>query len=361
MLIGIDASKVVKPFKTGTETYSVEIIKALAKIDRQNDYLLYTPKPLDNKLPDLGKNFKVKILPFGKFWTQIRLSLEMLSHKPDILFIPAHTLPLIFPQKTVVTLHDLGFKHFPELYSRSDIYYHNWAMDHSVKHAYRILTDSEFTKKDLMFNYTLDPTKISVVPLGYDEKTFRPPASKSLRRKPYLFYIGRLEEKKNIVGMIKAYAILRQEKGIRHQFILAGRPGFGYEKIKEAIAKLPSEIQRDVIELGYVDQKTYINYLKNASILFFCTFFEGFGLPLLEAMASGVPVVASNCTSIPEITGKAAVLVDPTKHFEMAVALSRVIHNKGLQKALISKGLTRASLYSWEKTAKKTLEILENL
>lgn len=360
MLIGIDASKVAKPFKTGTETYSVEIIKALAKIDCQNDYLLYTPKPLDNKLPNLGKNFKVKILPFGKFWTQIRLSLEMLSHKPDLLFIPAHTLPLIFPQKTVVTLHDLGFKHFPELYSTTDIYYHNWAMDHAAKHAYRILTDSEFTKKDLMLHYTLDPAKISVVPLGFDEKTFRSATSQT-QRSPYIFYIGRLEEKKNIVGMIKAYEILRKEREICHQFILAGRLGFGYEKIKETIAQLPPEIRRDVIELGYVDQKTYTDYLKNASILFFCTFFEGFGLPLLEAMASGVPVVASNRTSIPEITGKAAVLVDPTKPFEMAAALSRVIHNRGLQKALISKGLTRASLYSWEKTAQKTLAILENL
>lgn len=360
MLIGIDASKVVKPFKTGTETYSLEIIKALAKIDYKNQYILYTPKTLKEKIPDLPKNFYEKVLPWGKFWTQMRLSYEMLRKKPDILFIPAHTLPMIYPKKTVVTLHDLGFKHFPELYSPTELSYHNWAMDHSVKHAYHILTDAAFTKKDLISKYTLDPQKISVVALGYDQKTFFPLKERK-KTKPYLFYVGRLEEKKNIVGMIRAYAILRKEQKITHQFVLAGRPGFGYEKIQSEIKKLPRDIQKDVVELGYVDQKTYVEYLKNADILFFCTFFEGFGLPVVEAMASGIPVVASDRTSIPEITGKAAVLVDPTKPFEMAVELSRVINNSGLRKALISKGLVRASLYSWQKTAQKTLDILENL
>lgn len=360
MIIGIDASKTAKTYQTGTETYSTELIKALSQIDQINQYILYTPTPIDEKLPNLGNNFQIKVLPFGKFWTQIRLSREMLRHKPDILFVPAHTLPLTFPQKSVVTIHDLGFKHYPELYPASELLYHNWAANHSVNKACHILVDSSFVKKDILDFYAIDPQKISVVPLGYDEKTYRPLVKKTAK-KPYLFYIGRLEEKKNIVGMIKAYEILRKEKNIKHQFILAGRPGYGYDKIKTTIQELPKDIQKDIIELGYVDQKTYISYLKNASVLFFASFFEGFGLPLVEAMASGVPIVASNRTSIPEITGKAAILVDPQKPFEMAVALSRLIHSQGLQKALISKGLARASLYSWQKTARKTLDILLNL
>ncbi|HLB95650.1 MAG TPA: glycosyltransferase family 1 protein [Patescibacteria group bacterium] len=360
MLIGIDASKVAKTYQSGTEVYSTEIIRAFSRIDRENQYLLYTPKPIRDKLHNLGKNFKVKILPFRKFWTQIRLSQEMLAAKPDILFIPAHTLPLIFPKKSVVTIHDLGFKHFPELYPPVDILYHNWAANHSLKNAHHILTDSEFVKKDLGRFYPIDPRRISVVPLGYDEQTYRPLKTKT-SKKPYLFYVGRLEEKKNIVGMLRAYRILRKEKAIKHEFLLAGRPGFGFERIKKEIDLLPAEIKPDVIILGFVDQQKYVELLKNASILFFCSFFEGFGLPLLEAMASGIPVVASNRTSIPEVCGKAAILVDPSKPFDMAVALSKIIHNRGLEKALISKGLARASLYSWEKTARKTLAILEGL
>lgn len=360
MTIGIDASKTAKTYQTGTEVYSTEIIKALSVIDSINHYILYSPQPIQNKLPNLGKNFEIKVLPFGKFWTQIKLTREMMRHKPDVFFVPAHTLPLSFPKKSVVTIHDLGFKHYPELYSSVDLLYHNWAANHSIKNACHILVDSEFVKRDILKFYTIDPQKISIVPLGYDKETYRPLKNKSTKI-PYLFYIGRLEEKKNIVGMIQAYAILRKEQKIKHQFVLAGRPGFGYDRIRKTIQSLPVEIRKDVIELGYVDQETHIKYLKEASILFFASFFEGFGLPLLEAMASGVPVVASNRTSIPEITSKAALLVDPQKPFEMAAALSKVINDSGLQKALISKGLVRASMYSWEKTARLTLEVLENL
>jgi glycosyltransferase involved in cell wall biosynthesis len=222
MLIGIDASRTAKPFKTGTETYSTELIKALAKIDRQNDYILYSPKSLVDKLPKLPPNFQAKILPFGKLWTQIRLSWEFLTHKkPDVFFVPAHTLPLVHASKNVVTLHDVGFKHFPELYTPIDLLYHNWAMGHSVKHATHIITVSEFTKKDVMANFTIDPAKITVIYEGYDEKEFKPLKEKKSLAKPYLLFIGRLEEKKNIVGMIRAYAILRKEKNISHQFIFS--------------------------------------------------------------------------------------------------------------------------------------------
>jgi len=360
MTIGIDASRVGKQFKTGTETYTIELIKTLSQIDRKNDYILYSPKSISNKLPALGKNFRFRVLPFGRFWTQIRLTREMISHKPDILFVPAHTLPLVFPQKSVVTLHDLGFKHFPELYSSTDLMYHNWAMNHSVKHAAHIITPSEYTKKDILAHYTIDPIKISVIYEGYDENVFKPLKTKSAN-KPYILFIGRLEEKKNIVGMIKAYGLLRKEKEIKHQFILAGNPGFGYEKILAEINKLPGEIKKDIVLMGYVNQEKYVDLLKNADILFFCSFFEGFGLPPLEAMASGVPVVASDRTSIPEICSKAALLVNPEKPFEMAVGISKIINDPGLRKALISKGLTRASLFSWKKAAQETLKVCETL
>jgi glycosyltransferase involved in cell wall biosynthesis len=359
MLIGIDASKVVKPFKTGTETYTVELLKALSEIDPRNDYLLYTPKPFGNRLPNLGKNFKERVIPFGRFWSQIRLSGEMMTKKPDVLFVPAHTTPMIHPKKTVVTIHDLGFKHFPELYSPSEILYHNWAMNRAIKGSSHIIAISEFTKKDLLENFTLDPTKITVVYEGYDQEIFRPAKTKKAN-KPYILFVGRLEEKKNIVKMIEAYEFLRREPNIKHQFVLAGRPGFGYEKIEAAIAKLPKKIRDDIILPGYVSQEKYVELLQNADALFFCTRYEGFGLPPLEAMATGVPVVASNRTSIPEIVGKAGLLVDPDKPYDMAVALSKLLNSQSLQKALISKGLVRASMFSWKKCAEQTLEVLMN-
>lgn len=362
MIIGIDASRTAKQLKTGTETYSTELIKTLNDIDRKNKYILYTPKDLNDKLPNLGSNFKQKILPFGKLWTQVRLSWEMLTNtKPDVLFVPAHTLPMVMPEKSVVTLHDLGFKHYPELYSQTDINYHNWAMGHSVKHAQHIIAISEFTKKDIMKYFIVDPTKITVIYEGFDQEVFKPLKNNQKSEKPYILFIGRLEDKKNIIGMISAYAILRKEKNINHQFVLAGSPGYGFEKIQKELDKLPENIRKDIILPGYVSQEEYVKLLKSADILFFCTFFEGFGLPTLEAMACGVPVVASNRTSIPEICSKAALLINPEKPFDMAVALSKIINDNGIRKALISKGLVRASMFSWKKCAQKTLDVLEKV
>jgi len=356
MLIGIDTSRTTKPRLTGTEYYSIEIIKALAKLDDRDKFLLYAQFDPSKRLGKLGPNFATKIMPFPKLWSQVRLSFEMLTHKPDVLFVPSHTVPIIHPQNTVVTLHDLGFKHFPDLYSSKEILYHNWSMNYSAEHAKRIITPSEFTKKDLMKTYSIDPTKISVVWHGYNENKFKP--NPEAQRKPYLFYIGRLEEKKNIVNMIKAYALLRKEQSIKHQFILAGSPGFGYENIEKEIKNLPAEIQKDIIQLGYVPEEEYIKYLQEADIFFFCTNFEGFGMPIIEAMACDTPVVTSNVTSMPEIAGDAAMLASPKKPLEMAAALSRIIHSAKLRENLVNKGRERVKLFSWAKSAEKTLSVI---
>lgn len=357
MIIGIDTSRVTKPKLTGTEYYSIEIIRAIAKFDQQDQFILYSQKDPRPRLGKLEQNFKTKIMPFPKLWSQIRLSIEMMFRQPDVLFIPSHLVPIIHPKNTVVTLHDLGFKHFPELYSPKELIYHNWGMNFSAKHAKHIIAPSEYTKKDLIKTYTIEPNKISVIWHGFDHNLFKP--ALNVKKKPFIFFIGRLEEKKNIIGMIKAYAILRKEHGVSHQFVLAGSPGFGYENIQKEIDLLPKEISRDIIQLGYIDQNEYVRKLQEADIFLFCTFFEGFGLPIIEAMAAGTPVVASNTTSIPEIAGRAAILVDPQKPFQIAAALSKVIHSDSLKKSLILKGRVRSKLFSWEKAGDATLKVIK--
>lgn len=356
MLIGIDTSRTTKPKLTGTEYYSVEIIKHMLAIDDSDRFLLYSQFDPTKRLERIPRNAKIKVMPFPKLWTQIRLSFEMLFHKPDVLFVPAHTIPIIHPKNTVVTLHDLGFKHFPELYSPKELIYHNWSMNHGVESAKLIITPSEFTKKDLIKTYSLDPSKIHVVWHGFDHDSFvyKP----GVKKKPYIFYIGRVEEKKNSLGMIRAYALLRKEPSVKHQLILAGAPGFGFEKIKAEIETLPKDIQKDIIMLGYVSQEEYIKYLQEADIFLFTTFFEGFGMPIIEAFACGTPVVTSNVTSMPEIAGSAAILVDPKKPLGIAAALSRLVHSEHLKKQLIAKGRARARLFSWERAAEETLAVI---
>lgn len=362
MLIGIDASRATKEIKTGTEHYSEEIIIALSKIDAKNNYILYSPVAPKGKLANLPKNFRWKILPFTKLWSQIRLSWEFIfgREKPDVIFEPAHTIPLIHPKNMVVTLHDLGFKYFPELYSPFERKYHNFCMDFSARHGKYIITPSEYTKNDLIKVYGTNPKKITPIYHGYDLSLYRPLISNKLKKyQPYIFYLGRVEHKKNSAGLIKAYGMLRKEQGIKHKIVIAGKPGFGYDKFKEELHKLPVNVQKDVIELGYIKDDQLVCLMQNADIFFFPSLFEGFGLPVIEAMACGVPVVASKNTSITEIAGSAAMLINPHKPLQMAAALSKIIDSPVLRKSLVSKGLVRASTFSWQKAAEKTLKVLE--
>lgn len=357
MLIGIDTSRTTKPKLTGTEYYSIEIIKNMAKIDQKNRYLLYAQLDPSERLGKLPDNFKTKIMPFPKLWSQVRLSWEMLWAKPDVLFVPSHTVPIIHPKNTVVTLHDLGFKHFPELYSQEELAYHNWTMNFSANHAAQIITPSEYTRQDLIKTYDLDPAKIHIIWHGFDKDRFRP--NPNVKKKNYILFIGRVEEKKNIRNMIKAYGLLRQESKVSHKLVLAGSPGFGYDKIKEEMAKLPKNIQDDIIETGYISEADYTHRLQEADIFLFTTNFEGFGMPIVEAFACGTPVVTSNVSSMPEIAGNAALIVDPKKPLEIAAALSKLISDSSFKKSLILKGRVRSGLFSWEKAARQTLEVLE--
>lgn len=363
MLIGIDASRAVKNQRTGTEHYSQQIILNLALIDKDNDYILYSPIAPSGDLAKLPKNFSWKIMPFPKLWSQIRLSWEMIfaSSKPKVVFEPAHTIPIFHHQKTVVTLHDLGFKYFPELYTPLERKYHNWCMDFSVRHAAHIITPSLYTKKDLVKNYGINPKNISVIYHGYNNKIYKPRLYPKPIEDPYIFFVGRLENKKNIRGLIEAYELLRREPKIKHKLVLAGKPGYGYEKYRQFKDNLPPNLQKDIIELGYIEEEELSSWMKNADVFFFPSFFEGFGLPILEAMACAVPVVASKITSIPEVASDCALLVNPRKPFEMAAALSKIINDKNLYKTLANRGKVRANQFSWIKSAQQTLAVLEEI
>lgn len=360
-IIGIDASRSNTSQRTGTEYYSFEIIKEILKLNTQDVlFRLYSKTPLDY----VTKSEKVenKVMSFPKLWSQIRLSLEIFKNPPTVLFIPAHTIPLYHGQNTVVTLHDVGFKYFPELYTPLERYYHNWCMSFSLKHAKEIIAISEATKDDLVKLYGTDPKKITVIYHGYDkEKYFFKKEKNEMTDgiSPYIYFIGRLEAKKNIKTLIKAFAILKRDAQVKHKLVLAGRPGYMYEEIKDLINSLDEKIKADIVELGYVSDKDAPIYMRNADIFAFPSNFEGFGMPLVEAMASGVPVVASNTTSIPEIVGGAGLLHNVHDEKELAEKLLILINNPSEYKKYHELGLDRASCFNWDDAAKKTLEVIE--
>lgn len=360
-IVGIDASRSNTTQRTGTEYYSFEIIREMLKQKRSDVlYRLYSKTPLD--YIEKTENVENKVMAFPKLWSQLRLSAEILQNPPSVLFVPAHTIPLYHGSKTVVTLHDVGFRYYPELYTPLERHYHNWCMGFSVRHATEIIAISEATKKDLIEVYRADPQKITVIYHGYDKDKyyFKKDNDERLGKiGPYIYFIGRLEAKKNIVTLIKAFARLKSDQSILHKLVLAGRPGYMYEEIKDLINTLDPRIKNDIIELGYVSDEDAPIYMRNADIFAFPSNFEGFGMPLVEAMASGIPVVASSTTSIPEIVGGAGLLHAVKDDKELCEKLKLLIINRQEYKKYQELGLDRASCFNWDDAARKTLEVIE--
>lgn len=372
MKIGIEAARPNRPQKTGTEWYGFHVIQEMKKIaDKRDQFILYTNNPLHSgleKMPNDSWREEKLNWPLPRLWTQGRLSLEMLKNPPDTLYIPAHAMPVIHPKRTVVTLHDVGFERFPELYSKPDLWYHRWSAKFVINQASKIITVSNFSKKELIELYNAPADKIHVTHLGFDRDRYRviENQAKITRvlekykiKKPYLFFIGRLERKKNIHLLVEAFGRFKQKnKDDKHQLVLVGRKGFEYERISEMIQKY--NLEDWVIEPGWVAEE-HIPYLYNgAEIYTFPSSYEGFGIPSLEAMATGTPILASRAGSIPEICGDAALYFDTHSLESLEKELEKIISSEDIQKSLVQKGFERIKDFSWERTAQQTLDIIKN-
>lgn len=400
MIIGIDASRANRPWRTGTEWYSFYIIKHLAAIDRKNQYLLYLDK---EPAPDLAAalkpypNFRFKILswPWHYFWTLGRLSWEMLCHRPDVLFVPAHSLPLIQPRRTVNTIHDIAFAREGDLYLKKKVrseYRHgrkflnflvhlltrgryepnsldylSWSTAYALKHAAKIIAVSEFTKKEIIDVYSERyADKITVVHNGYPRQIYQPIPAAAERQailerygleEPFFLYVGRLEKKKNTPALVEAFSLFKEanpQSALR--LALIGNAGFGYDEIKYIIEEY--NLGREVMMPGWVAEEDMPAVFSAAYAFVFPTLHEGFGIPVLQAMACGLPAVMSDLPVLKEIAGSAALYFNPRDKSSIAAALSTIVKDQALHQALTVQGLERAQQFSWEKSAQETLKVL---
>lgn len=365
MLIGIDASRAFVKNRTGIEEYSYQVIKGLMKEIKDHQVVLYVRKnqKIDFELPE---GWKVKVIRWPYLWTQIGLSLELLFHPVDKLFIPAHTVPIVHPEDTAVVIHGLEYEFRPKAYSFWERLYMRCVIKNSVRWAKKIVAVSENTKKDLINLYKVPKDKISVVYEGVSEnfqsntndKIFNDNKNKKYEiiDIKYLLFIGRLEERKNILGIIDAFEILKEKYKVPHQLILVGNPGYGYEKIKNKISKCRSK--EDIILKGFVSDEEKYGLLKNAEVFLFSSFYEGFGLPILEAQAVGTPVVTSNVSSMPEVADYSAILVDPNSPRGIADAVYHLISNENLKNDIINKGFENVKRFSWDRCAEEIRRII---
>lgn len=361
MIIGIDASRAITKQKTGTEKYSRELIFELAKIDHINSYKLYVGPNYDGSFGNLPQNFEAVIINRKKFWTQVGLSVEMMKNKPDTLFVPSHILPISTPKRTVTTVHDFGWKYFPEAYSGTEIKLHDLSIRRAIKKRSKIIVYSKSTLADLNKFYQPDKNLVRFIQMGFKSQDVEKFASteeiRHISEDKYILSVGRIELKKNISNLLEAYEMLRSERKIKHKLILVGKPGHGYEQIKEKIES--SKFNNDIIETGFVSDDDRDFLYQNADVFVLPSLFEGFGYPILEAFAAGVPVVTSNISSMPEVAGKAAILVNPKKPFEITAAISQIINKPELKNRLVKEGLKELLKYNWSNCAKETLAVLE--
>jgi len=379
MLIGLDGSRAFLKERTGIEEYSYQVIKNLRENLKSAQVFLYirSDQKIDFTLPD---NWKIKIINWPYLWTQIGLSIELFFHPVDVLFIPAHIVPAINSKNTVVVIHGLEYEFVSEAYPWWERMYMRWAIKKSCRRAQKIIAVSENTKKDLIKLYKVPEEKVTVIYEGYnaDAKSQIPSASWRTKfqipNSKFLLFIGRLEERKNIVGIIKAFEILKEKYKIPHKLILAGKAGFNYKKIQSCLSN--SSYKSEIILTGFVGEEKKQELLKNAEVFLFPTFYEGFGLPILEAQNAGVPVVASNNSSIPEVVqfprakllefqelssrnNFSALLVNPKNSQAIAQATSKLITDKNIRDDIIKKGWENTQRFSWEKCTIQIAKLLE--
>lgn len=358
MRIAIDASRAVKKIRNGPENYSYEIINAILRLKTNDDFTLYAPHLPHDEFADSDR-INWSILPQQRLWSQVKLARELGKDKPDVLFVPSHVVPIISKLPTVVTIHDLAFKYFASTYSRFELRYQNFSTGVSVSKAKRVIVPSEATLRDLLKFYPTAKNKTKIIYHGYDRSIFVPDRDESNNpmSSPYILYVGRIEEKKNIRLLVDAFALLCKEKK-EINLVLAGKNGYGFENVQAKISSMPEEVKRRIFQPGHLTQYDMIRYLQNATLFAFPSHYEGFGLSVLEAMATGLPIVCSNTSSLPEITGSAAVLLPPTKPLQWAGAFSRIFNQPKFADELSRKSLKQAARFSWEKAAEETYKTI---
>jgi glycosyltransferase involved in cell wall biosynthesis len=370
MILGIDASRAVSRQRTGTEAYAYYLIRALIPLaaERNHQVWLYFNQPSAPDLFPHVAHVESIIIPRRRLWTHTRLRQELNRRSPDIFFTPAHVIPIGYRGPSVATIHDLGYEYFPEAHPRRQLAYLRWSTRHNARVARRVIVDSKATTGDLTRLYHIDPAKIEVIHPGIDPEIKRNEDRIQIEsaleqyniRSPYLLYLGTLQPRKNLVRLIDAFALSRlHQEGV--SLVLAGKAGWLAQPILEAIDKLPPAIREKVHLTGYIGETEKNLVLSGATAMVFPSLYEGFGFPVLEAQACGTPVICSNTSSLPEVAGEGAILVDPLNTDALAHAMRVVIDDEPQRLELIKRGFANLQRFDWRVTANQVLAVLESV
>jgi len=368
--IAIDAHSVGAKL-AGNESYATNLIEALAQIDSVNDYTLYvTTREAQDRFHRRWPNFTVKTtLPHTPLIRiPLTLSAELRKNPVDVLHVQ-FTAPPFCPCPVIVSLHDLSFEHLPHTFNRRSRTQLRLTVRHSAKRAARIISLSEHTRRDIAQTYGIDEKLIHAIPLAAPPDFARVEDDKELQRVRhtygimgnYILSVGSIQPRKNLARLVKAYASLKARLSTDElpRLVLVGKRAWLYDETLRALEE--TGLSDLVILTGYVPQSDLPALYSGALCFVYPSYFEGFGLPPLEAMKCGVPVIVGDTTSLPEVVGNAALRVDPYDVEAIAAGIERLIKDSVLRNQLSVKGLARAELFDWQETARQTLKVYEQV
>ena len=361
--IGVDA-RLMQHQPAGISRYTRHLLQELAKLNHHDEFITFQHRRHRTPLID-QVNFRRATLyaPVHRHLEQWMLPLELLPFSIDLLHSPDFIPPLYTPIPTVITVHDLAFLHWPHFLTKDSAAYYG-QIDRAVRHAKHIIVPSESTKQDLTAMLGVPPIKISVIYEAADDLFVPLPIAetradvKEKYRLPdsFILFVGTIEPRKNVDGLIRAFHHLRNKYGVDDTaLVIAGGNGWLYAETLALIREL--QLEGSVFLVGRVDDEALHKLYVAARCHVHAAHYEGFGLPPLEAMACGTPTIVSNVSSLPEVVGDAALLVDPANWEEIAVAIHRLLSDDHLHAEMREKGLQRARFFSWESAARRTLEV----
>lgn len=357
--IWIDGYEANVEQRLGSSQVAFELLKNLEKIDQKNEYTVLLPSPPLGDLPKMRFGWRYRILKPKILWTQIVLPLALFTarQKPDLIFSPTHYIPRFSPVKRIATIFDLSFLHFPEMFGKKDLWQlKNWTK-FSVQNADHIITISNFSKQDIIAQYGIDKNKITVAYPGFNADVFK---ERKTKEDNYIIYIGTIQPRKNLKRLIEAVSRIENLKLlIVGKTEGEGRRGWKFEEILETPKRLGVEDR--VKFLGFVPTEELQNLLSGSLAFVLPSLWEGFGIPVVEAMACGTPVIVSNVSSLPEVVGDAGLLVDSYSVDQIEQAIRSVVSDKKLRQKYSKAVLSQAQKFSWQKMAKQVLKVFEKV
>jgi glycosyltransferase involved in cell wall biosynthesis len=355
--IAIDLS-ITKINQAGTAVYAASLIEALQQTDHRNQYQIFAV----NQTRTMGQRktlgSRTKVVYHDMIWHHVILPLKARRAGADLLFMPANTTPLFTPCPTVVAIHDVMPVTRPQNFT---FWFRNYArvfMPLSARRSAVILTSSTHSKQDIVECFDVPPEKVVVTHLAANSK-FRPISAEAvaaIKQKygldQFILVVGTLEPRKNIVRLIQAYALLRAA-GVTIPLVHVGSRGWLYDEVFGEVERLG--LEGSVRFLGRASLDDLVALYNAATVFVYPSLYEGFGIPVLEAMSCGCPTITSNLSSLPEVIGDAGIMIDPYNVEQIAEELKRVLEDHGLAEDMLVRGLSRANLFSWERCAHETM------